>query len=442
MAYSPGRQTQARKGGEHAMLKIVIDNEGKDGAHPEEVTMSLDELAREGARRMIMTALQEEVEAYTTRHAQKRDDHGHRLVVRNGSAAPRNVTLGAGTVEIQAPRVNDKRVNGQGERCRFTSKILPRYARRSPGVDDVLPVLYLRGLSTGDFKPALESLLGEKAQGLSPTSITRLKGCWEEEYRVFRRRDLSQTEYAYLWVDGVHFRIRLEEDRLSALVVLGVRADGEKELLAIEDGYRESTEAWKSVLRDLKARGMRAPVLAIGDGALGFWAALGEVFPQTREQRCWVHKIVNVLDKLPKRLQPRAKRMLHEIMNSATRADAEKEIGAFAKEFEAKYPKAVETLLKDKESLLTLYDFPAEHWRHLRTTNAIESTFATVRLRTRVTKGAGSRTAGLMMAYKLLDAASQRWRALTGRELVREVLAGVVFEDGKRKEVVAKRDVA
>jgi len=309
-------------------------------------------------------------------------------------------------------------------------------------VDDVLPVLYLRGLSTGDFKPALESLLGEKAQGLSATNIVRLKRCWEEEYRVFRKRDLSQTQYAYIWADGVHFRIRLEEDRLSALVVLGVRADGTKELLAIEDGYRESTESWKSVLRDLKTRGMNMPVLATGDGALGFWAALREVFPKTREQRCWVHKIANVLDKLPKRLQPKAKRMLHEIMNSETRSDAETEMDAFAREFEAKYPKTVETLLKDKEELLTLYDFPAEHWRHIRTTNAIESTFATVRLRTRVTKGAGSRTAGLMMAYKLLEAASHRWRALTGHHLVQTVLNGVTFKDGIQEQSEAERDAA
>jgi len=424
------------------MLEVVIDNEGLDGAEREAVLVSLDELAREGARRLIMTALQEEVESYIARHAQERDAKGHRQVVRNGTGARRTLTLGAGTVEIQAPRVYDKRGTGQGERERFTSQILPRYARRSPGVDDVLPILYLRGLSTGDFKPALEGLLGAKAQGLSATNITRLKARWEEEYRVFRRRDLSQNEYAYLWVDGVHFRIRLEEDRLSALVVLGVRADGHKELLAIEDGYRESTEAWKSVLRDLKARGMGAPALAIGDGALGFWAALGEVFPETREQRCWVHKIANVLDKLPKRLQPRAKRMLHEIMNSEKRADAEKEMRAFATQFETKYPKAVETLLKDQVKLLTLYDFPAEHWRHIRSTNAIESTFATVRLRTRVTKGAGSRTAGLTMAYKLLQAASPRWRALTGAERVADVLAGVAFEDGIRRQTVAERDVA
>lgn len=424
------------------MLKVVIDNEGKAGAGQEEVVLSLDDLAREGARQMIMRALQEEVEDYITRHSQEHDEQGRRLVVRNGHGSARGLTLGAGTVEIRAPRVNDKRVDEHGRPQRFTSKILPRYARRSPGVDDVLPVLYLRGLSTGDFKPALESLLGEKAQGLSATNIVRLKRCWEEEYRVFRKRDLSQTQYAYIWADGVHFRIRLEEDRLSALVVLGVRADGTKELLAIEDGYRESTESWKSVLRDLKTRGMNMPVLATGDGALGFWAALREVFPKTREQRCWVHKIANVLDKLPKRLQPKAKRMLHEIMNSETRSDAETEMDAFAREFEAKYPKTVETLLKDKEELLTLYDFPAEHWRHIRTTNAIESTFATVRLRTRVTKGAGSRTAGLMMAYKLLEAASHRWRALTGHHLVQTVLNGVTFKDGIQEQSEAERDAA
>lgn len=425
------------------MLKVVVNQKDEEArVAQEEVGLTLDELAREGARRMIMAALEEEVEDYIARHRHEVDEHGRRQVVRNGRGAPRRVTLGAGTVEIRAPRVHDKRVDEDGHRKRFSSKILPRYARRSPGVEDVLPVLYLRGLSTGDFRPALTSLLGEKAQGLSPTTITRLTRRWEEEYRAFRKRPLDQTPYAYLWVDGIHFRIRLEEDRLCALVVMGVRADGSKELLAIEDGYRESTQSWSSVLRDLRDRGMKAPLLAIGDGALGFWAALREVFPQTREQRCWVHKIVNVLDKLPKRLQPKAKRMLHEIMDSATRADAEKEMEAFAREFEAKYPKCVETLTKDQDALLALYDFPAEHWRHIRSTNAIESTFATVRLRTRVTKGAGSRTAGLVMAYKLMDAASHRWRALTAHHLVQELLNGAQFKDGIRIDRAEDRDAA
>ena len=425
------------------MLKLVINDEETQGANGAEVAVSLDELAREGARRMILTALMAEGDDYITRHGEHRDEEGRRLVVRNGYGKTRRVTVGSGTVEIEAPRIHDRGVDESGNKRRFTSQILPRYARRSPGVDDVLPVLYLRGLSTGDFQPALESLLGEKAQGLSPTTITRLKRGWEEDYGRFRKRDLSETQYAYVWADGVHFRIRLEEDRLSALVLLGVRADGTKELLALEDGYRESTESWKSVLRDLKARGMKAPVLAVGDGALGFWAALREVFPATREQRCWVHTIANALDKLPKRLQPRAKRMLHEIMESPTRKDAQKSIEQFTTEYEAKYPKAVASLIRDQRELLTLYDFPAEHWRHIRSTNAIESIFSTVKLRTRVTKGAGSRTAGLAMGYKLMEAASQRWRALHGRHLVQDVLDGVKFKDGiRQQEEKAQRDAA
>jgi putative transposase len=423
------------------MIEIVTDGKGKQSSE-NRVALSLDELAREGARRMIAEALLAEVEEFIQRHAGERDEQGRRLIVRNGQAKARNVTLGAGTVELRAPRVEVRQEGADRGIQPFSSKILPRYARRSPAVDDVLPVLYLRGLSTGDFQPALESLLGEKAQGLSATTITRLKGSWEEEYRTFRKRDLSQQRYAYLWVDGVHFRIRLEEDRLSALVVIGVRANGTKELLAIEDGYRESTEPWKSVLRDLRERGLQAPMLAIGDGALGFWAALREVFPSTREQRCWLHKLWNVLDKLPKRLQPKAKRALHEIMESATREDAEKAMEAFRREHEAKYPKAVECLLKDADSLLAFFDFPAEHWRHIRTTNAIESVFATVRLRTRVTKGAGSRKAGLMMAYKLMDAASGRWRALHGAHLVKSVLDGETFKDGILQTSAARRDAA
>jgi putative transposase len=423
------------------MLEIVTDEKGKQGSESR-VALSLDELAREGARRMIAEALLAEVEDFIERHGAERDEQGRRLVVRNGQAKTRTLTLGAGTVEIRAPRVEVRGKASDGTARRFSSEILPRYARRSPAVDDVLPVLYLRGLSTGDFRPALESLLGEKAQGLSATTITRLKGSWEEEYRSFRRRDLSEQRYAYLWVDGVHFRIRLEEDRLSALVVIGVRADGTKELLALEDGYRESTESWKSVLRDLRERGLRAPMLAIGDGALGFWAALREVFPSAREQRCWLHKLWNILDKFPKRLQPKAKRALHEILESPTREDAEKAMEAFRREHEAKYPKAVESLFKDKDQFLTFYDFPAEHWRHIRTTNAIESVFATVRLRTRVTKGAGSRKAGLMMAYKLMQTASGRWRALNAAHLVQKVLDGEPFKDGILQTSDAARDAA
>jgi transposase-like protein len=325
-------------------------------------------------------------------------------------------------------------VDAHGQRQRFTSQILPSYMRKAPKVAEVLPILYLRGLSTGDFQAALPVLLGEDATGLSPTTITRLTASWEAEYHAWRQRDLQDADYVYVWVDGVHFRVRLEEDRLCTLVMIGVRADGTKELIAVEDGYRESTESWATVLRDLKRRGMRAPVVAIGDSALGFWAAVGAVWPDTREQRCWVHRLANVLDKLPKRLQPKAKQALHAVMNAPTRAEAESGIAAFAAEYGAKYPKAVASLRRDQDQLLTFYDFPAEHWRHLRTTNIIESPFATVRLRQRVTKGAGSRTKALMMAFKLLEMAEERWRKLNGSELLPLVRAGVQFVDGVQKK--------
>jgi putative transposase len=412
------------------MLRILESDTDGNGSP------TLDELAREGARRMLVSALEAEVADYVDRHRTERDDADHALVVRNGKAKPRRVTLGAGTVEIQAPRVHDRR-EGQ----RFTSQLLPPYMRRSPKVAEVLPVLYLRGLSTGDFREALPILLGEDAQGLSPTTITRLTAGWEKEYRAFRERDLSKNDYVYCWVDGVHFRVRLEEDRLCTLVMIAVRSDGTKELLAVEDGYRESAESWAAVLRDLKRRGMRAPVLAIGDGALGFWKAVRDVWPETKEQRCWVHRLANVLDKLPKRLQAKAKRALHEIMNAESRELAGEGIDRFAGEYGTKYPKAVASLRRDQAQLLAFYDFPAEHWQHIRSTNAIESPFATVRLRQRVTKGAGSRTKALLMAFKLLDMAQQRWRRVTSPHIVPLVRAGVRFVDGVQ-QINKEKDAA
>lgn len=405
------------------MLKIVPDDADRD-----DLVSPLDELVAEGARRMLIAGLEVEVADYIARHEALVDEVGHRLVVRNGRAAERSLMTGAGALTVQAPRVHDRR-----DGHRFSSYILPRYARRSPKVGDVLPVLYLRGLSTGDFAPALAEFFGSDA-GLSASSIGRLLETWGDEYTVFESRDLSNNDYVYVWADGVHFRIRLEEDRLSCLVVIGVRTDGTKELLACSDGYRESTESWADVLRDLKARGMTAPAVAVGDGALGFWAALGEVFPATREQRCWVHKTANILDALPKRLQRTAKAALHEIYESETRADAQAGIDEFNRIYGDKYPKAVTKLTKDRDVLLTFYDYPAAHWVHLRTTNPIESTFATVRARTKVTKGAGSRRRGLVMAYKLLDAAQDRWRKVNSPELVAQVRAGIEFKDGNRTE--------
>jgi putative transposase len=397
-----------------------------------EARISLDDLAREGALRMIAAALEAEVDEYVASFVEERDEDGQRLVVRNGKARERKLTVGSGTLAIRTPRVNDKRVDEEsGERRRFSSKILPAYARRSPKVTEVLPILYLHGLSTGDFAPALRDLLGEDASGLSPSSIQRLTESWQAEHAEFSKRELRFHRYAYLFVDGVNVAVRLGEDpKLCLLVVIGVREDGAKELLAVEDGYRESEDSWAAVLRDLHDRGLGEPKLVTGDGALGAWAALRTVFPGTTEQRCWVHKTANVLDTLPKRLQPRAKTLLHEIAEAPTRADARKALERFRSEFDAKYPKAVSKLDKDWERLTAFYAFPAEHWRHLRTTNPIESSFATVKLRTKVTKGAGSKKAALAMAYKLLDAAQERWRRINGHELVTDVLDGAKFKDG------------
>jgi len=340
---------------------------------------------------------------------------------------------GSGTIEVEAPRVNDKR-EIEGERQRFTSKILPPYMRRSPKIDEVLPIFYLRGLSTGDFREAIPPLLGEDAAGLSATTITRLTKQWETEHEEFQKRDLKGREYVYVWADGIHVNVRLEDDRVCLLVMIGARRDGTKELIAVEDGYRESTESWQTMLRGLKKRGLEAPIVAVGDGALGFWAAVREVWPKTREQRCWFHRLANVLDKLPKRLQGRARKALHEIMDAETKKDAERAAEEFEAEYGAKYPKAVKSLRRDFEKLLTFFDFPAEHWRHLRTTNIVESPFATVRLRTRVTKGAGSRAKAIMMTFKLLEMAEKRWRRINGHELLSLVADGVKYRDGVQQE--------
>ena len=415
------------------MLKIVTNDADRD-----DLASTLDDLVAEGAQRMLMAGLEAEVADYVERHQGLVDEAGHRLVVRNGKAAERTLVTGAGALQVRAPRVHDRR-EGQ----RFSSYILPKYARRSPKVADVLPVLYLRGLSTGDFAPALEQFFGTDT-GLSASTIGRLIETWTDDYTAFERRDLSGSDYVYVWADGVHFRIRLAEDRLCCLVVIGVKADGVKELLACGDGYRESTESWANVLRDLRDRGMTAPIVAVGDGALGFWAALGDVFPTTTEQRCWVHKTANILDALPKRLHRQAKAAIHEIYQAETRADADAGIDEFVAVYGDKYPKAVAKLVKDRDVLLTFYDFPAAHWVHLRTTNPIESAFATVKARTRVTKGAGSRRRGLVMAYKLLDAAEDRWRKVNSPELVAVVRAGIEFKDGNQIErrIDQSRDAA
>jgi transposase-like protein len=413
------------------MLTVVPGPASGDNDQPATGEASLiDQIVREGARRMLAEALRAEVDAYIAAFTDERDEHGHRLVVRNGYHQPREVLTAAGAVEVTAPRVNDKRVDPEtGERKRFASAILPAWARKTPKITEVLPLLYLHGLSSGDFVPALGQFLGS-AKGLSGPVITKLTEQWKAEQHIFAERDLSGVDYVYLWADGIHVNIRLEEHKLCLLVMIGVRADGRKELVALADGYRESTESWADLLRDCARRGMTAPVLAVGDGALGFWGALREVFPTTRQQRCWFHKIANVLAALPKSAHPGAKKALAEIWNAEDRRHALDAVKAFATAYGAKFGKAVTKITDDVEELLAFYDYPAEHWIHLRTTNPIESTFATVRHRTKVTKGPGSRAAGLAMAFKLIESAQARWRAVNAPHLVALVRAGANFVNG------------
>jgi putative transposase len=409
------------------MLKLVHDAAATAVDDPEALSIDLDELCRVAAQEMLAVSLLAERRAYLETHADLLDASGKRLVVGNGFARAREVTTGAGMVEVSAPRVDDRR---EGER--FSSAILPAYMRKSPKVTEVLPILYLRGLSTGDFAPALGEFFGSDA-GLSASTVNRPTEAWQAEHAEWSERDLSALDYVYWWVDGIHFNIRLEEDRLCTLVIVGVRPDGTKELVALADGYRESTESWAEVLRSLRNRGLSAPVLAVGDGALGFWGALRDVFPTTREQRCWVHVTANTLDALPKRLHGDAKEALKAIYSAESRTAALKAVKRFADEFAA-FPKATKKITGQLDVLLAFFDFPLEHWIHLRTTNPIESTFSTVRLRTKVTRGAGLRKAGLAMAYKLLDAAQSRWRKINGHELVPLVRAGATFIDGKLQE--------
>jgi putative transposase len=416
------------------MLTVVPgDGSGHEGGN-EGSSSLIDEIVREGARRMLAEALAAEVDAYIAQFAAERGEGGRRLVVRNGYHLSREVLTSAGAVEVTVPRVNDKRTDpATGERMRFSSAILPPWARKTPKVTEVLPLLYLHGLSSGDFVPALGQFLGSSA-GLSAAVITRLTETWKAEQRAFAARDLSGVDYVCLWADGIHVNIRLEEHKLCLLVMIGVRADGRKELIALADGYRESAESWADLLRDCARRGMRAPVLAVGDGALGFWSALREVFPQAREGRCWFHKIANVLAALPKSAHPGAKKALAEIWNAEDRAHAHTAATAFEAAYGAKFPKAAAKITDDLDQLLAFYDYPAEHWVHLRTTNPIESTFATVRHRTKVTKGPGSRAAGLAMAFKLIESAQDRWRAVNAPHLVALVRAGATFINGKLVE--------
>ncbi len=386
----------------------------------------LTEVLREGARTLLAQAIEVEVAEFLQRHRDQKDESGRARLVRNGHLPGRMIQTGIGVVPVTAPRVRDR-----AGKIRFTSSILPPYLRRTKTIEELLPWLYLKGISTGDFPEALASLLGQGAAGLSAATISRLKTVWQEEHGQWERRDLTNKQYVYWWVDGIHFGVRLEAANQCILVIIGATAEGKKELVSLTDGFRESEQSWKEVLLDLKRRGLRLdPRLAVGDGALGFWKALPQVFGETRVQRCWVHKTANVLNKLPKHLQPKAKSDLHQIWMAHTRENARLAFNLFVQTYQPKYPKAAECLSKDKDALLTFYDFPAEHWIHLRTTNPIESTFATVRLRTAKTRGCVSRTSILSMVFKLTKSAEQRWQLLRGSELIARVIAGVQFKNG------------
>lgn len=408
---------------------------------PEEniIKQSLDEIAREGAREMLQKALEIEVDLFLEQYQYILDDNGNRQVVRNGHSDSRKIITGAGQLDIRTPRIDDRILDNHKEK-RFKSSIIPPYLRRTKNIDELLPVLYLKGISTGDFTEALESILGKQVIGLSAQTIVRLKSIWEQEYNEWAKRDLSKTEYVYWWVDGIYFNARLDDDRQCVLVIIGARSDGKKEIVAVVDGFRESKISWQSIMRDLKRMGLsKGPKLAIGDGSLGFWSALDEEFPETEHQICWIHKTANVLDKLPKSLQGKAKTMIHNIYLAPTRKEADIAFDIFIEEFEDKYPKAVDCLRDNRENLLNFYNYPAQQWIHLRSTNVIESTFSTVRLRTIKTKGCGSRIATLTMVFKLILSAQKRWTRLRGHRKIKDVWNGVKFKDGimvKRSETL------
>lgn len=424
-------------------LPVGTTRKESDGAPPDAEVLAfranfegrspLEELIRTGAQRMLQAAINAEVDEFLARHAARVDDEGRRLVVRNGHLPSRELLSGAGPLEVRQPRVRDNSPDRE-QRVAFSPSVLPPYLRKSPALEELIPWLYLKGISSGDFTEALQALVGEKAQGLSPNVVVRLKEQWSREYEDWMQQDLSGKHYVYLWADGIHVKVRLEDDanqKQCLLVLMGATAEGKKELIAVLDGYRESEQSWSELLLDLRQRGLSpAPKLAVADGALGFWAAVRKVFPAIEEQRCWVHKTVNVLNNMPKSVQPKAKGDLHEIWQAETRVDALKAFDHFLEKYRAKYPAACDCLAKDRDVLLTFYDFPAEHWAHLRTTNPIESTFATIRLRHRRTKGNGTRRASLAMMFKLAQSAEKRWRRLNGHQQIMHLLTGRTFKDG------------
>ena len=397
---------------------------------PGEFADPLTEVLRGGARTLLAQAIEAEVADFFAAHTGLTLEDGRHRLVRHGHLPERTIQTGIGPVDVRQPRVRDRGA-GEAGRIRFSSAILPPYARRTKSLDALLPVLYLRGISTGDFQEALAALLGRDAPNLSPAVLTRLKAGWQDEFERWKKRDLSARRYVYIWADGVYLQARMEPDKQCILVLIGATPEGKKELIGFQSGYRESAQSWRELLADLKSRGLSIPPeLAIGDGALGFWKALEEEFGATRQQRCWMHKAVNILNKLPKSVQPKAKVDLKEIWMAESRANAEKAFDRFLAKYEAKYGKATACLAKDRETLLAFYDFPAEHWKHIRTSNPVESTFATVRHRTTRAKGCLSHETGMIMVFKLIHAAQNSWRRLDGQNQLPKVITGVRFADG------------
>jgi len=429
----PSEDFQPRRKGGYAMRQITEERQASpEQESPGEV---LEAILRRGAQRLLQAAIENEVDEFLERHKDVKAEDGKRVAVRNGAMPSRDILTGLGKVHIRQPRVDDRKLRKDGKAEGFSSRILPRYLRRVPSIDNLVPALYLKGISTGGFVSALEPILGKGAPGLSAANVVRLKKIWEEEYQVWAERDLRDKEYVYFWVDGIYFNVRLEGDRCCILVIMGADKDGNKELVAVSDGFRESKLSWSEVLLGLRRQGLqKGPKLAIGDGGLGFWAALREVFPETREQLCWVHKTANVLDRLPKSLQGKCKAALHGIYEAEDKDKALEALDHFCSVYQDKYPKAVESLLRGKDSLFTFYDFPAVHWIHIRTTNPVESTFATVRLRTKRTKGCGSRITTLTMVYKLAKETEKTWKRLKGYRKIPLVLQGIHFENGEMKK--------
>jgi len=427
------RKSEAKPAVEENLFSLDSDQKNRIGISLAPLASSRDmltEIARQGAKKMLAEALELEIAEHLERYAQIRDEQGHQQVVRNGHCKERKIVTGVGEVEITQPRVRDKR--DKSKREKFTSKILPPYLRKAKTIDEFIPILYLRGVSTGDMESTLRALLGENAKGLSAQTVSRLKMRWKNEYETWSKRSLADKNYVYVWADGVYFTPRGDESKVCMLVIIGVLEDGTKEVITICDGFRESEQSWTEVLLDLKNKGLEhAPMLAVGDGALGFWNALRKIFPETKEQRCWFHKKGNVLTQLPDSLQGKGLQMLREIEQQPTRELAMKQMKHFESVFAAKYPKAVECLMKDRNSLLTFYDFPAEHWASLKTTNPIESMFATVKHRTYKSKGCGSRETYLAMVFKLTQQAQGRWRRINAPNLVKHVVAGVAFVNGE-----------